>query len=71
MAAVGNPENLMPATNFRVMMLASKNEELAEETVRKRRGCHLVIHGKEELPNNEDQKFLDDLINELCIAISR
>ena len=30
-AAVGNPENLMPATNFRAIMLASKNEELAEE----------------------------------------
>ena len=36
-AAVGNPENLMPATNFRAIMLASKNEELAEQTERKRR----------------------------------
>lgn len=67
-AAVGNPENLMPATNFRAIMLASKNEELAEETERKRRECNLVIHGKEELPNNEDQKFVDDLIKELCIG---
>ena len=67
-AAVGNPENLMPATNFRAIMLASKNEELAEETERKRRECNLVIHGEEELPNNEDQKFVDDLIKELCIG---
>ena len=61
-AAVGNPENLMTATNFRAIMFASKNEELAEETERKRRECNLVIHRKEEQPNNEDQKFVDDFI---------
>ena len=67
-AAVGRQETHMPTNDFRAIILASKNEELADESERKRRACNLVIHGKEELSTNDDKEFMDDLIKEICIG---
>ena len=50
--------------------LRQKNEELAEETDRKRRAANLIIHGKdEEAPPNDDNKFINDLITNLQIGV--
>ena len=44
-------------TKFRAIMLATKNEEFAEETEKKRRAHNLIIHGKVEL-SVDDKNFL-------------
>ena len=48
--------------NFGAIMMATKNEELAEEAERKARSTNMVIHGKEELLPDEDKLFVDNLI---------
>ena len=63
-----NKKNVTPGTNFRAIMLATKNEELAEETERKRRGQNLIIHGKEEIPSNDDKEFINQMITDLQIG---
>ena len=49
-------------------MMVNKNEELAEETVKKKRSNNLIIHGKEEVGVNDDNFFLDNLIKDLQIG---
>ena len=49
-------------------MLATKNEELAEETERKRRWQYLIIHGKEEIPSDDDKEFINQMITDLQIG---
>ena len=51
-------------------MLTAKNEELAEAADRKRCAANLIIHGKdEEVPPNDDKKFINDLITNLQIGV--
>ena len=57
------------AKNFRNIMMATKNEERAEEADRKSRGKNLIIHGKEEIEPNTDKEFVDNLIKELQIGV--
>ena len=54
--------------NFRAIMMATKNEELAEEAERKARSTNIVIHGKEELLPDEDKLFVDNLMKEICVG---
>ena len=50
--------------NFRAIMMATKNEELAEEAERKASSTNIVIHGKEELLPDEDKLLVDNLMKE-------
>jgi hypothetical protein len=54
--------------DFRTIMMVNKNEELAEETEKKKRSNNLIIHGKEEVGVNDDKFFLDNLIKDLQIG---
>ena len=56
-------------TNFRAIMLATKNEELAEETEKKRRAHNLIIHGKVELSVDDDRNFVSNLIKDAAIGL--
>ena len=69
-ATVGNEANDASVTvkNFRTIMMATKNEELAEEADRKRRGKNLIMHGKEEMASNEDSEFVNNMIKDLQIG---
>ena len=69
-ATVGNGANEASVTvkNFRTIMMATKNEELAEEAERKRRGKNLIIHGKEEMASDEDSEFVNNMIKDLQIG---
>lgn len=49
--------------NFRTIMMATKNEELAEIRDKKERSRNLIIHGKEESEDNQvDTLFVQNLI---------
>ena len=54
--------------DFRAMMMANRNEELAEETEKKRRSTNLIIHGKHESTEANDKDSVDNLIKELQIS---
>ena len=54
--------------SFKEIMMAAKNEELAEETERKLRCTNIVIHGKQEMKPEEDKEFIDDFIKQLCVG---
>ena len=60
------------ATNqkdFRSIMMASKNEEIAEETEKKMRCCNIIIHGKTESTDKDsDDQFITSLIKDLSIG---
>ena len=56
-------------TNFRAIMLATKNEELAEETEKKRRARNIMIHGKVELSEDDDKNFVNNLIKDAAIGL--
>ena len=45
---VGDSQAEKTPKAFREIMIATNNEELAEETAKKRRECNLTIHGKME-----------------------
>ena len=54
--------------NFRSIMLATKNEERAEESEKKRRSKNLIIHGKGEQTPEEDETFTNEMLKELQIG---
>ena len=54
--------------NFRSIMLATKNEERAEEAEKKRRSKNLIVHGKEEQTPEEDNTFVNEMLKELQIG---
>ena len=49
-------------------MLVTKNEELAEESDRKRRVKNHIIHGKNEVSAEHDNEFSNNLIKDLQIG---
>ena len=51
--------------NFRTILLAAKNEELAEDTDRKKRAKNIIMHGKQELSPNDDTEFINNMIKDL------
>ena len=66
---VGKSQNSNSVPNdFRAMMMANRNEELAEETEKKRRSTNLIIHGKHESTEANDKDSVDNLIKDLQIS---
>ena len=66
---VGKSQNSNSVPNdFRAMMMANRNEELAEETEKKRRSTNFIIHGKHESTEADDKDSVDNLIKELQIS---
>jgi len=64
---VGENQQESTPTTFRAIMMATKNEELAEEAEKKRRECNLIIHGKEE--NGDDDKlFVQNLNKQISVG---
>ena len=64
---VGESQSESTPTSFRAIMMATKNEELAEEAEKKRRECNLIIHGKEE--NGDDDKlFVQNLNKQISVG---
>ena len=52
--------------NFRSIMMATRNAEIAEQKDRKERACNLIIHGREENKNNvSDASFVKKFMEEL------
>ena len=67
---VGESQSESTPTSFRAIMMATKNEELAEEAEKKRRECNLIIHGKEE--NGDDDKlFVQNLNKQISVGCVR
>ena len=54
--------------DFRAIMMVNRNEELAEETEKKRRSTNLIIHGKHESTEANDKDSVDNLIKDLQIS---
>ena len=54
---VGKNQNSV-TSDFRTIMRANRNEELAEETEKKRRSNNLIIHGKDESAEGYDKFFV-------------
>ena len=54
--------------DFRDIILATKNDELAEESERKRRGKNLIVHGKHEQTSDDDKEFINQLIKDLQVG---
>ena len=54
--------------NFRNIMLATKNEELVEQSAKRQRAKNLIIHGKEEQTPEEDSLFVREMLKELQIG---
>ena len=53
-------------SNFRSIMMATKNEELAEERDKKARECNIIIHGKDENKETQsDEDFIKGFIREI------
>ena len=64
---VGESQSDSTPASFRAIMMATKNEELAEEAEKKRRECNLIIHGKEE--NGDDDKlFVQNPNNQISLG---
>ena len=64
---IGESQSESTPTSFRAIMMATKNEELAEEAEKKRRECNLIIHGKEE--NGDDDKlFVQNLNKQISVG---
>ena len=61
-----NPTN----TNFRNIVVAAKNEELIEEKDEHMRENNIIIHGKCESENNEDndKQFVNDMIKDISVG---
>ena len=61
-----NPTN----TNFRNIVVAAKNEELIEEKDKRLRENNIIIHGKYESENNEDndKQFVNDMIKDISVG---
>ena len=65
-ANTNNPTN----TNFRNIVVAAKNEELIEEKDKRMRENNIIIHGKCESENNEDndKQFVNDMIKDISVG---
>ena len=56
-------------SNFRDVIAAAKNEELAEDRERNFRFNNIIIHGREDIDDAEqDNVFFDNFVKELCIG---
>ena len=49
-------------------MMNTKNEELAEENEKKARSLNFIIHGKNEVSEDEDEQFVQNLFTQLTIG---
>ena len=67
--ATNNPKNTNNS-NFRNIVVAAKNEELIEEKDKRLRESNIVIHGKRESENNEDndKQFVNDMIKDISVG---
>ena len=67
--ATNNPQNTNNS-NFRNIVVAAKNEELIEEKDKRLRENNIVIHGKRESENNEDndKQFVNDMIKDISVG---
>ena len=63
---ITNP-NKPHAPNFRSIMMSTRNEELAEQRDKKARESNIIIHGKEEVKEQEDLVFSKDLIQSIGV----
>ena len=61
-----NPVN----TDFRNIIIAAKNEERVEERNKKLRENNIVVHGRDEKENNEenDKTFINDMLKEISVG---
>ena len=53
---------------FRDIILATKNDEFAEESERKGGEKNLIVHGKHEKPSHDQQEFINQLIKDLQVG---
>ena len=61
-----NPVN----TDFRNIIIAAKNEERVEERNKKLRENNIVVHGRDDKENNEenDKTFINDMLKEISVG---
>ena len=61
-----NPVN----TDFRNLIIAAKNEERVEEKDKKLRENNIIVHGRDEKENNEenDKSFINDMLKEISVG---
>ena len=58
--------NTQSFESFRSIMMSTKYEDLSEQKDKESRACNIIIHGKEDLGNQEeDSKFVSELIEEV------
>jgi len=63
-SAVGENNNAQ-ILDLRNIMTATRNEELAEETAKKKRANNLIIHGRKELSSSEDNTYIKEMMHAL------
>ena len=64
-----DPTKSQTPSSFRQLVMAAKNEEIADERDKQRRQNNAIIHGRTETSgNNDDEQFVDALIKEICIG---
>ena len=70
--AVGTGSTQDEVSNFRDVIAAAKNEELAEDRERNFRLNNLIIHGREDVDDSkqadQDNIFFDNFIKDLCVG---
>ena len=70
--AINNGSIQDEVSNFRDVIAAAKNEELAEDRERNFRLNNLIIHGREDVDDAEqadqDNIFFDNFVKDLCIG---
>ena len=67
--ATNNPKNTTNS-NFRNIVVAAKNEERVEERNKKLRENNIVVHGRDDKENNEenDKTFINDMLKEISVG---
>ena len=63
---ITNP-NKAVVPNFRSIMMSTRNEELAEQRDKKARESNIIIHGKEEIKEQDDSNFAQSLIQAIGV----
>ena len=56
------------ASDFREIMLATKNEEIMEEHQKKRRAKNLIVHGMSNNSTENDKEFINEMLKDLQIG---
>ena len=56
------------ASDFREIMLATKNEEIMEEHQKKRRAKNLIVHGMLNNSTENDKEFINEMLKDLQIG---